>query len=258
MAEQKALILDKPHGEFSIGTRPNPKPGPGERLVEVHATALNPVDCAIRDHNNFVSDYLAVLGSNPRRPFQERLRRVPIIYARSSRNYNNQDSIHISFGEAATISTCLITATAGLYRWIDFSRVGCHPIREAFSSIIATASLHNADLLKSIGATHVIDRKSPGVSAKSLRGALIVVSRVEVDKDADKYKEKTVNNTIFSSVHIPELWELDASLLESGNIRPNRVEVLPNGLAGIPDGLDRLKKNQVGGKKIVTRPWETP
>lgn len=42
---------------------------------------------------------------------------------------------------------------------------------------------------------------------------------------------------------------------ESG--QPNKVEVLPNGLAGIPDGLERLKQNKVSAKKLIARPQET-
>ena len=39
--------------------------------------------------------------------------------------------------------------------------------------------------------------------------------------------------------------------------QPNKVEVLPNGLAGIPDGLERLKQDKVSGRKLVARPQET-
>ena len=41
-------------------------------------------------------------------------------------------------------------------------------------------------------------------------------------------------------------------------LQPNPVEVLPNGLAGIPEGLERIKANKVSGKKLVARPQETP
>ena len=40
-------------------------------------------------------------------------------------------------------------------------------------------------------------------------------------------------------------------------MQPNRVEVLPNGLAGIPEGLERMKNNKVSGTKLVARPQET-
>ena len=41
------------------------------------------------------------------------------------------------------------------------------------------------------------------------------------------------------------------------HLKPNNVEVLPDGLAGIPDGLRRLELDQVSGVKLVARPQET-
>ncbi|KAJ8073960.1 hypothetical protein PM082_012244 [Marasmius tenuissimus] len=49
-----------------------------------------------------------------------------------------------------------------------------------------------------------------------------------------------------------------SGFLESGVIKPNRVEKLPGGLARLPDGLARLQNNQVSGVKLVTDPSETP
>lgn len=40
-------------------------------------------------------------------------------------------------------------------------------------------------------------------------------------------------------------------------VQPNRVEVLPGGLAGIPAGLERLEKDLVSGVKLVVRPQDT-
>ena len=39
--------------------------------------------------------------------------------------------------------------------------------------------------------------------------------------------------------------------------QPNKVEVLPNGLAGIPDGLDRMEQNKVSATKLIAHPQET-
>lgn len=63
MAEQNALFLEAPiNGEWRVGKRPIPKPAPGELLVKIHATGLNPVDWMVRDYNIIVKDYPAVLG----------------------------------------------------------------------------------------------------------------------------------------------------------------------------------------------------
>ena len=39
--------------------------------------------------------------------------------------------------------------------------------------------------------------------------------------------------------------------------QPNRVEVVPGGLAAIPAGLKRLEKNEVSGAKLVVHPQES-
>ena len=40
-------------------------------------------------------------------------------------------------------------------------------------------------------------------------------------------------------------------------LQPNRVEVVPGGLAGIPAGLERLKNGSVSALKLVVHPQET-
>ena len=50
---------------------------------------------------------------------------------------------------------------ATLFLVIQFARLS------GFSPIVTTASLHNADFLKSLGATHVLDRKLPAETIKA-------------------------------------------------------------------------------------------
>ena len=45
---QKALILPEAHAQFTVASRAIPKPGPGELLVKVQATSLNPVEWKIQ------------------------------------------------------------------------------------------------------------------------------------------------------------------------------------------------------------------
>ena len=47
-------------------------------------------------------------------------------------------------------------------------------------------------------------------------------------------------------------YSLNVSLLQ-----PNIPEYIPGGLGGIPEGLERLKRNEVSAKKLVVRPPET-
>ncbi|EJD07034.1 GroES-like protein, partial [Fomitiporia mediterranea MF3/22] len=153
------------------------------------------------------------------------------------------------------------------------STVGQYAIQLAnlsgFSLIVTTTSLHNSNFLESIGATNVIDRKAnvlievkmvlgdtpveliyDAVSEQSTQqqawdvlapgGTLVFIQGAKIDKN----KGKPVIDTIFADFHMPELRQLAASLasklahlLENGAIKPNRIEMLPNGLVGIPDGL---------------------
>ncbi|KAI9061183.1 GroES-like protein [Trametes sanguinea] len=61
--QQKALLLQAKQGEFVVGTRPVPKPGPGELLVRNESSALNPIDWKIQTYGLFLETYPAVLGS---------------------------------------------------------------------------------------------------------------------------------------------------------------------------------------------------
>jgi hypothetical protein len=40
-------------------------------------------------------------------------------------------------------------------------------------------------------------------------------------------------------------------------LQPNAVEILPNGLEGIVDGLARMAADKVSGKKLIAKPHET-
>jgi len=61
---QKAFFIDKKFGDFIIATTDVPKPGPGEVLIKVLSTSLNPVDWKIQKHDIFVECYPAILGSD--------------------------------------------------------------------------------------------------------------------------------------------------------------------------------------------------
>jgi NADPH:quinone reductase-like Zn-dependent oxidoreductase len=47
-SQQKALWLKEAKAEFAVGPKPIDKPGPGELLVKIEATALNPVSTVVR------------------------------------------------------------------------------------------------------------------------------------------------------------------------------------------------------------------
>ncbi|CCL98622.1 uncharacterized protein FIBRA_00624 [Fibroporia radiculosa] len=159
-----------------------------------------------------------------------------------------------------------------------------------FYPIIATASPHNADYLLDLGATNIVDRS---LSASATRAQIARITSnpiatiydavsipgtqnlaydmlagggclVLVQADVIDGKKKTSGKRVvvaFGSTHEPEanralgvdLYSTLTKLLRDGEILPNRVEVLPNGLFGIIDGLKRLR-NGVSNVKLVARP----
>ena len=63
MATQKALWLPKFGVEFILGQNEIPEPGPGEVLVKLEASALNPLDVVIQGSGFFeIKEYPVVLG----------------------------------------------------------------------------------------------------------------------------------------------------------------------------------------------------
>lgn len=63
MVAQKALWLPKIGAEFTLGKNEIPEPGPGEVLVKLAASALNPLDVVIPKSGFFeITKYPVVLG----------------------------------------------------------------------------------------------------------------------------------------------------------------------------------------------------
>jgi NADPH:quinone reductase-like Zn-dependent oxidoreductase len=63
MATQTALWLPKIGAEFTLGKNEIPEPGPGEVLVKLAASALNPLDVVIPKSGFFeITKYPAILG----------------------------------------------------------------------------------------------------------------------------------------------------------------------------------------------------
>ncbi|KAG6833036.1 hypothetical protein H0H87_012047 [Tephrocybe sp. NHM501043] len=160
-----------------------------------------------------------------------------------------------------------------------------------FSPIFTTASTKHESFLKSLGATHVFDRN---LSSAALREEItkITSSPVEVVYDAvsladtqatgynlladggrlilvlpsqvtDPVEGKSIYSVfgVWTLPHSKDLGELFyrslTGLLETGDIKPNRVEVVPGGLGGIASGLKRLELDQVSGVKLVVHPQDT-
>ncbi|KAI0690226.1 GroES-like protein [Cytidiella melzeri] len=164
-----------------------------------------------------------------------------------------------------------------------------------FDPIITTASKHNEAYCKSAGATHVIDyyevpyAELPAAVKKLVsapipvvydavgypetqkaswetlapNGKLLTVRHSSVGKPGEVGEDGKQVAWVFGSANVPFQAEFGkkmfaglTKLLESGDVKPNNFEVIPRGLAGIPDALVRLAKG-VSGVKLVARVAET-
>jgi len=160
-----------------------------------------------------------------------------------------------------------------------------------FSPIITTASKSNSEFLTSLGATHVIDRSVPLADlAAAVKGitnqpiGIVYDTVAHADTQTTSYAILASGGTLltalgseikdiadgkeviapYGSLYFPahrafgvELWAHVSELLEKEDFKPNRVEHIPGGLASVPGALDRMRKDQVSGKKLIVRPTET-
>ncbi|KIY65225.1 GroES-like protein [Cylindrobasidium torrendii FP15055 ss-10] len=157
-----------------------------------------------------------------------------------------------------------------------------------FSNIIAYASKKHTELLKSLGATEIIDRNETTLSdlpskvkgpvkfvydsiasteTQEIATAIVSTDGVAVTVLDDSRKVKPADKKlvhILGNSMIPgrrefgqKVWGRLESLLAEGKILPNRVEVLKGGLNGIVGGLGRLQRDEISGIKLVARPHET-
>ncbi|KAK7040273.1 hypothetical protein VNI00_009740 [Paramarasmius palmivorus] len=347
MAEQKALLLKEKCGPLVLGTRPIPKPGPGELLVKVQAVGLNPVDWKIQTFGFVVEEYPTVLGSDIAGDVEELGEGVDATkWPKGSRvfyqgNYmtNNTTGFQqyslipadlvaktppkLTYSEAASIPVAFLCAAYGLFapkpyggelnpgfdQAVKFggesslviagnTSVGQYTtqlLRKVlgFSKVIVYASKTSEDYLKTLGATHIIDRHA--VSLQNLPTVirdLTVDSPLKVVFDAFGTSEgqnglvsvleeggllcsvdpRTISDItengkrafgVIGVVHFPTHRAYGVKLIkqmerwvEEGVIVPNRVRDLPDGLAGIVEGLEAVKKNKTDGCKLIAHPQE--
>ncbi|EPQ51058.1 GroES-like protein [Gloeophyllum trabeum ATCC 11539] len=245
-------------------------------------------------------------------------------YTLADTDFTTKIPVGLSFDEASTLPSSAISAAFGLYNPLPrgagltppweaggrekhagkpilifggSSSVGQLVIQFAklsgLSPIITTASPHNAPLLKSLGATHVVDRSlSPaaaiaGITSAPLTliydavsfgetqhaawrllapgGVLVVTLPPVFDVEEGKSEGKTAMQ-VFGIAHAPLPGQRESAktffaaledLLKKGEIKPNPVRVLPGGLNAIPEGLQELEEGRVSGQKLVVHPHET-
>ncbi|KAA1476199.1 GroES-like protein [Dentipellis sp. KUC8613] len=98
------------------------------------------------------------------------------------------------------------------------------------------------------------------------RGSLVitVVPSAAVGKPGEEAEDGKRVAHVFGNVNAPEnaafgdaLYAVLTGLLERGDIKPNKVELLEGGLAGLAKGTERAGKGEVSAVKLVVHPQET-
>ncbi|RDX56935.1 GroES-like protein [Lentinus brumalis] len=154
-----------------------------------------------------------------------------------------------------------------------------------FSPIITTASARNTALLQSYGATHVLDRnlsadalkaevqkiaggpvtlvydavsvpetQAAGYGLLAPAGKLLTLLPPKIAETSDGRTVVQVSGVVQFPMNVEfgkALFLVLSTLLETGDMKPLRFEVVPGGLEGVAAGLDRLKNNQVSAAKLV-------
>jgi NADPH:quinone reductase-like Zn-dependent oxidoreductase len=59
---QRTLLLESQGGVLVLGHTTIPKPGRGQVLVKIKATALNPADWKVSKYGYFITEYPSILG----------------------------------------------------------------------------------------------------------------------------------------------------------------------------------------------------
>ncbi|EMD31433.1 hypothetical protein CERSUDRAFT_60078 [Gelatoporia subvermispora B] len=347
--EQKVLFLTKKHGEWEVGTAEVSTPGPGQLLIKVEATALNPAEWKIQVFGVLVEEYPAILGVDAAgtveavgegvtgfavgdrvliRGYFVKDKGTFQQYALAEAAVSVRIPKNMTFDQAASIPLALTTAALALFdpsgaglppSWEESGRgkfagkpfvifggatsVGQYGVSSpsdptiqlaklsGFSPIIATASPSNANYLCSLGATHVLDRalaldvllaevsKITGGTPVELAFDTVPLPSVEFPASVlapggtlatvwpaidDSHRAAAPGKKVVGVIRstsrdatMYRLFEKLPALLESGDVKPNRVEILPGGLAGIAAGLKRMEKGEVSGIKLVAHPHET-
>ncbi|KAJ7917195.1 chaperonin 10-like protein [Mycena leptocephala] len=156
-----------------------------------------------------------------------------------------------------------------------------------FTRIVVYASKVHFEYLKELGATEYIDRGEVPIEALVVSPPVTVVydathtgaldAAYDSVVDGGKVTTATTRTSLFSRSTRPLESSSSRATKDAGEgcdrgtgfffcftlrhglhtFQPNRIEVLPKGLAGIPEALERMKAGGVSGVKLVAHPQES-
>jgi NADPH:quinone reductase len=322
----KALLL-KDKGlwkDMKVGEVDAPRPGNGELLVEVHAASLNPVDYKTGTNGNPNWTYPHILGLDVAGVVAEVGEGVTGLEKGDRVVYHGDltrkggfaeftlTTAHtvskipdtVSFEEAAALPTAGYTAYQALHRKLLMDQVdtilihggaggvggfGVQLAKLAGKTVISTASSHNHEYVRSIGADYVIDYREENVKEKVMeitegRGVDAVVDAVSRQSatealdmlaymghivyiagapDFTKIKPFTKvlsyheialgaghqSNDLHSQKDFAVIGDHMLALLADGKLDAMLKEII--GLEEVPEALNRLSERHVKGKIVA-------
>ncbi|EGY16814.1 uncharacterized protein VDAG_07978 [Verticillium dahliae VdLs.17] len=310
-ANQAAWITGSKTYPLELGPAPYPKPGPGEIVIRAQAIALNPVEWRVQARDMFKNSYPFIIGADAAGYVEqvgENVTHVQVgqhvmgycmglgvdkpafgayqkfLFVFASLVAPIPDDV--SFEQAAPVPV-----NKGILVWGGSSSVGATAIQLAVASgleVVNTASAHNHDLVKSLGAHLVFDHKSPSIvedlvaefSRREIVAVFDSISEPETMGPISAVVERTgplkvgvvvpptiplSKNFLVSMSPAFELlnergkgvldavwgtWVPEAMASGSLQFKPEPV-VVGQGLGSTQDGLDRLKRGVLAQKLVV-------
>ncbi|MCM3545087.1 zinc-binding dehydrogenase [Priestia megaterium] len=189
-----------------------PLPNKGEVVVEVHAVGLNPVDYKTATNGNPHWTYPHILGLDVAGTIDEIGEGVAgwkkggyAEYAVTTAHSISHIPDAVTFEEAAALPTAGYTAYEALFRKLPMNHIqtilihggaggvggfGVQLAKNAGKTVFSTASAHNHEYVKSLGADYVIDYREENVVEKVLeltngRGVDAVLDTVSAKNATD-------------------------------------------------------------------------
>ena len=321
----KALLLSAagPISNLSVGELPLPEPGPNEIRVKVHAVSLNPVDYKTAGRGNDAWNYPHVLGLDVAgvvdavgsdveqwNPFDRVFYHGDLNkaggyaeYAITTAHTTARIPENVSFADAAAIPCAGLTAYEAVVRRLDVQPehtvwmqggaggVGGFAIqicKNIGATVITTASAHNHDFVKSLGADHAIDYNTEnvverimeitnglgvdrvlgavdvntaneGVEVLKFRGGIACVAGMPTIDDTTFAGAKSIHNIAYGGAHpsTNKAAQVDlASMAEEmiALVADKKIDTMIEQtitMEDIPEGLAQLQTRHVKGKIIA-------
>lgn len=225
----KALLLKDKNmwREMKVEEIETPIPASGEVLVKVHAAGLNPVDYKTGTNGNPAWTFPHILGLDVAGTIEAlgegvtgwaigdrvvyhgdfRKRGGFAEYAITTAHTISRIPDSVSFEDAAALPTAGYTAYQALFRKLPMENIktiliqggaggvggfGVQLAKNAGKTVISTASEHNHDYVKSLGADHVIDYRDEDVRARVME----ITNERGVDAVLDTVSRESATNSL--------------------------------------------------------------